>query len=82
MLQVIYENLGFFPTLFVSVLFFVAFIFWMAGIAGLLANRDRKKPTEWLTYVLIIVVPIYPVAWLIMDIIRQYFRITRKTVPK
>jgi len=80
MLKVIYDQFGFFPTLFLSILFFVAFIFWMAGIAGLLANRDRKKPTEWLTYVLIILVPVYPVIWLIGDIFRQYWRITRKQV--
>lgn len=79
MLRSLYEQLGFFPTLGFSVLFFMCFIFWLAGIAGLLANKDRKKHTEWLTYALIILVPPYPIIWLIMDIFRQYFRITRKS---
>ncbi len=80
MLQLIYEQFGFFPTLFLSILFIFAVIFWMAGIAGLLANRDRKKPTEWLTYVLIVIVPVYPIIWLIVDMVRQYWKITRKSV--
>lgn len=78
MLRTIYEQLGFFPTLFFSILFFISFIFWLAGIAGLLANKDRRRETEWITYFLIVFVPPYPIIWLIMDIFRQYFRITRK----
>jgi len=66
-------------TLLISVLFVICIIFWLAGIAGLLANSDRRKPTEWLTYALIILVPPYPIIWLIADILKQYFRITRKT---
>ncbi len=82
MLQAVYEQLGFFPTLIASVLFVACVIFWMAGIAGLLANSDRRRPTEWLTYVLIIFVPPYPIIWLIIDIFRQYWRITRKTAAQ
>ncbi|AXJ01493.1 hypothetical protein CYPRO_2246 [Cyclonatronum proteinivorum] len=79
MLRSLYEQLGFFPTLIFSVLFFVCFTFWLAGIAGLLANKDRRKSTEWFTYMLIIFVPPYPIIWLITDVFRQYFRITRKS---
>ncbi|MCC5932914.1 MAG: hypothetical protein JJU35_01630 [Balneolales bacterium] len=78
MLRAFYEQLGFFPTLVFSILFFLSFVFWLAGIAGLLANKDRRKHTEWVTYALIIFIPVYPIIWLIADIFRQYFRITRK----
>jgi hypothetical protein len=80
MLRLVYEQFGFFPTLFLSVAFILFVIFWAAGIAGLIGNRERRKSAEWATYALCILIPAYPVIWLIADIFRQYWRITRKAV--
>ncbi|MCH8567731.1 MAG: hypothetical protein LAT67_05685 [Balneolales bacterium] len=80
MLRSLYEQIGFFPTLFLSISLFIAVIFWAAGIAGIIAGRDLKKPASNFTIALCIFVPVYPIIWLIFDMIRQYTRITNESL--
>lgn len=70
MLETLYELFGFAGSLIVSFLIFLFFVFWMAGVAGICSgNREQSK--QMLFYALAIFIPIYPVAWLIVDMIRQ-----------
>ncbi|MEX0723992.1 MAG: hypothetical protein WD053_08945 [Gracilimonas sp.] len=75
MLQSFYENFGFFGALFLAIAMFLFFILWIAGIAGIALPYDggRKKGNTW-QIILAVLIPIYPVLWLILDIYlqRQY----------
>lgn len=72
MLQSFYENFGFFGALALAIAMFLFFILWIAGIAGITLPYDggRKKGHNW-QIILAILVPIYPVVWLIVDIYLQ-----------
>lgn len=72
MIRGLYIEFGFITALLLCVLIVVSFIFWMAGIAGLLANPDRKKGADLATLLLCIFVPPYPIIWLIGDMVREY----------
>jgi hypothetical protein len=70
MLESLYNIFGFAGSLLVSFLLFMFFVFWMAGVAGIcLADRPLSKQIIFL--VLAVLVPIYPVLWLIMDMWSQ-----------
>jgi hypothetical protein len=73
MLKSLYDILGFFGALFLSLGLFILFIFWVAGIAGITLPVDGGKPNnkKW-QIVLAVFIPIYPIAWLIKDIIVQH----------
>lgn len=72
MLQSFYENFGFFGALALAIILFLFFILWMAGIAGLSLPYDggQKKGKSW-QIVLAVLIPIYPVLWLLVDIYMQ-----------
>lgn len=78
MLQQIFEQLGFFPTLFFVLGCFFGLIFWMAGIAGIVQEHGGKPAKAPTLYALCILVPPYPVIWLLIDIVRQAARIRSK----
>lgn len=77
MLQSFYNNFGFFGALALAFFMFIFFILWIAGIAGITLPYDggRKKGNSW-QIVLAVLIPIYPVLWLIFDIYmqRKYMR--------
>lgn len=72
MLQSLYENFGFFGALALAIFMVLFFIMWIAGIAGITLPYDagRKKGNKW-QVILAILVPIYPIIWLIVDIYLQ-----------
>lgn len=72
MLQSFYEHFGFFGALGLAIGLFLFIILWMAGIAGITLPFDggRKKGHTW-QIVVAVLVPIYPVAWLIVDMYMQ-----------
>lgn len=72
MIRALYLDFGFFITLFICSLIVISVIFWLAGIAGLLANPDRKKSTDILTVIVCVFVPIYPIIWLFGDMLREF----------
>ena len=70
MLESFYNNFGFVGSLVLALLIFLFFIFWMGGVAGLCKEHDGKKDSM-IRLVLAVLIPIYPVAWLILDMISQ-----------
>ncbi|MTI86677.1 MAG: hypothetical protein FH748_01775 [Balneolaceae bacterium] len=73
MLQSFYNNLGFFGALGVSLLLFIFFIFWIAGIAGITLPYDGgKQRGSTFQTILAVLVPIYPIVWLIFDMYSQH----------
>lgn len=78
MLQQIFEQLGFFPTLFFVLGSFFAFIFWMAGIAGIMQANKGNPTRENVMIAICVLIPPYPVIWLLFDIVRQSGRIKMK----
>jgi integral membrane sensor domain MASE1 len=82
MIRSIYLDFGFFPTLLICVGLVLFFITWMAGIAGMIANPDRKKDVRFVTLALCVLVPPVPVIWLYGDIIREKVKIRRHSKQK
>ena len=78
MLKTFYELFGFFGALSISVALFFFFIFWLAGLAGITLPVDGGKPkfNKWQVMVSIFI-PLYPIYWLIRNIIEQH-RFMRK----
>jgi len=70
MLETVHNMFGFTGSLLVSFFVFMFFVFWMAGVAGI-CQGDRKQSRQIIFFSLAILVPIYPVVWLIADMIRQ-----------
>ena len=78
MIRALYLDFGFFSTLAICLLLVVLFIFWMAGIAGIVANPDNKgKKAGNLSLILCVLIPIYPIIWLISDMVKEYVTIRR-----
>lgn len=73
MLQTFYDLFGFFGALGLSLALFLFFILWIAGIAGITLPVDGGKPkfNKW-EVVVAIFIPIYPIYWLIRDVIEQH----------
>lgn len=70
MLETVHNIFGFAGSLLFSFLVFMFFVFWMAGVAGIVQG-DRTKSRQIIFFALAIFVPVYPVIWLIADMIRQ-----------
>lgn len=72
MLQSFYENFGFFGALALAIFLFIFIIFWIAGIAGIALPYDGgKKKGSNIQIVLAVLLPPYPVIWLLIDIYNQ-----------
>lgn len=70
MLQTLYNYFGFTGSLLLAFLLFLFFIFWMAGVAGICLQK--KHSNQQFVYVgLAVMIPVYPVIWLIVDMIEQ-----------
>ena len=79
MLKTFYELFGFFGALVLSLALFMFFIFWIAGIAGITLPVDGGKPkfNKW-EVIVAIFIPIYPIYWIIRDIIEQHVFMSKK----
>lgn len=76
MLETLYNYFGFAGSLLVSLFIFLFFIFWIAGVAGICAG-NRTPLRQFIFFTLAIFIPVYPVAWLIMDMINQKKQLRR-----
>ena len=76
MLETLYNTFGFAGSLIVAFLIFMFFVFWMAGVAGI-CSKDRGYPRQLIFLALAIFIPIYPVLWLIDDMIKQKKQLKR-----
>ncbi len=65
MLQSFYLNMGFVGALLFSLVIFLLFICWIAGIAGITLPVDGGKPrgSAW-QIVVSMVFPPYPICWM------------------
>lgn len=69
MLQTFYNNFGFAGSIAISFVAFIVFIFWMAGISGIVYEKDEGHKT--LKVVLAILLPPYPLIWLFMSMYKE-----------
>jgi hypothetical protein len=76
MLETLYNYFGFAGSLLVSLFIFFFFIFWIAGVAGI-CGGNRTPLRQFIFFSLAIFIPVYPVAWLIMDMINQKKQLRR-----
>lgn len=77
MLKWLYASLGFWGSVFFTLTAFVLFIFWIAGMAGIstIRSTDRSKSMKLL---LSVVVPPYPIIWLLVDMYQHKKRLGSK----
>ncbi len=71
MIQWFYSELGFAGTILVALLIFILFILWLAGIAGIVALRATNT-TRSLKLVLGVLLPPFPIGWILWDMRRQH----------
>lgn len=71
MLQIFYDEFGFFGSILMSLVLFLAFIFWFSGLAGI-ANLDDNVRKKNIKMIAAVVFPPFPIGWLIIDIYRQH----------
>jgi hypothetical protein len=76
MLETFYNNFGFVGSLVIALLIFLFFIFWMGGVAGICKEHDSNKDSVF-RLVMAVLIPIYPVVWLIFDMISQKKQLKR-----
>ncbi|TVQ02120.1 MAG: hypothetical protein EA359_12275 [Balneolaceae bacterium] len=76
MLETLYNYFGFAGSIFVSFLMFMFFVFWVAGIAGI-SSKNRPTHRQIIFFTLAVLVPVYPVLWLIADMIKQKRQLRR-----
>lgn len=70
MLQTLYNYFGFAGSLLLAFLLFLFFVFWMAGVAGICTQKKHSRQ-QMIFVTLAVFVPVYPVIWLIIDMITQ-----------
>lgn len=72
MIQSFYDQMGLGGAIFASLLVFLLFILWLAGIAGITlpvdGGKQRKNKAQ---IVLAIIFPLYPIIWVIYELIRH-----------
>ena len=70
MLESLYNYFGFTASLLISLLVFLFFVFWMAGVAGI-CSKNRSATRQTLFISLAVFLPPYPVIWLLSEMIKQ-----------
>lgn len=70
MLKWAYIHLGFVGTILLSLLIFLGFVFYLAGVAGISISSGTDKAKNTLL-IIGILFPLYPIGWLIRDMIQQ-----------
>lgn len=76
MLETLYNYFGFAGSLVVAFFVFLFFIFWIAGVAGI-SSGQRPLKRQIIFFSLAILVPPYPVMWLIADMIKEKKKLRR-----
>lgn len=70
MLETLYNTFGFVGSIIVAFFSFLFFVFWMAGVAGICSVK-RPFHRQVVFFSLAVLIPVYPVLWLIADINKQ-----------
>ncbi len=76
MLENLYNTFGFAGSLVVAFIAFMFFVFWIGGVAGI-CSLKRSPKRQILFFSLAVLIPVYPVAWLIADMIKQKKQLRR-----
>ena len=71
MLQLLYNEFGFFGSILLALIIFIGFIFWFSGMAGI-AGQSKTNTTRNLRILLAVVFPPFSIGWLIYDMRRQH----------
>lgn len=71
MLQLLYDEFGFFGSILLALVIFIGFIFWFSGMAGI-AGQSKTNTTRNLRILLAVVFPPFSIGWLIYDMRRQH----------
>lgn len=71
MLPWFYESFGLIGSMLLFLFFFTMFIFWVSGFAGILHSRNSEKKKNIMIGIGILIPP-FPILWLISDIWRQH----------
>lgn len=70
MLENLFQTFGVMGALTISLVVFLIFVFWVAGIAGFTDSQSGNlKPFQ---IALCVLFPPFPVVWLITDMVRQH----------
>lgn len=70
MLRYLYTQFGLVGSVFSFLALFVLFIFWLAGISGIV-ERDKNKDSL-IKLIIAALIPIYPICWMFYEMIRQH----------
>lgn len=71
MLKIFYDAMGFGVSLVSAFFLFLLFIFWIAGLSGILiAQKEKNVVNIWQIILAVLFFP-YPVIWMIHQMIRQ-----------
>lgn len=70
MIENVYNTLGFVGSLVAALCLFFFFIFWMAGVAGICKEKENG-PKQYAYLLFAVIIPIYPVLWIMWDIYVQ-----------
>lgn len=77
MLETFYDTFGFAGAFIISFLAFICIIFWIAGLAGI-SMIEESDTSKTIRLTLAILIPIYPLLWMIKDMIVQKIDIQKK----
>lgn len=69
MLKYFYAQFGLVGSVSFFLALFVLFIFWLAGISGLIEQNNNKDSLAKL--VIAVLIPVYPIAWMLYEMLRQ-----------
>ncbi len=71
MLKIFYDAMGFGVALLSAFLLFLLFIFWIAGLSGIIiAQKEKNVGNIWQIIVAVLFFP-YPILWMLHQMIRQ-----------
>jgi len=77
MLETFYDTFGFAGAFITSFLLFICIIFWIAGLAGI-SMIEESDTSKTIRLTLAILIPVYPLFWMIKDMIVQKIDIQQK----
>lgn len=69
MLETFFNTFGFFGAIMIAFIGFAIFIFWVAGIAGIVYLPESKGKNKKIIFSLLF--PPYPLFWMFYDIYRE-----------
>ena len=82
MLRTFYETLGFGSSLLLAFLLFMAVIFWIGGLSGILITQREQHRESALQMVFAALFFPYPIIWMVAQMFWQRRQMERKRDPR